>query len=98
MLGPIHTYPRGGGGAVIGGYVYRGETILGLRGRYIFADHNQNSVSLLTRDPAGGICDLVNITDNLGGIDGVVSFGEDAQGELDVMMLQDGTLYRIDEE
>jgi glucose/arabinose dehydrogenase len=98
MLDPVHTYPRGGGGSVIGGYVYRGTQILGLRGRYIFADHNQNSVSLLTRNPDGGICDLTNITSNLGGIDGVVSFGEDAQGELYVLMLEDGAIYRIDEE
>jgi glucose/arabinose dehydrogenase len=35
---PVATFRNKGNGAVIGGYVYRGEAIAGLQGVYVFAD------------------------------------------------------------
>ena len=53
---PIHTYARGTGSAVIGGYVYRGQSLNAFyQGRYFFADIVKGRIwsMALTLDSAG---------------------------------------------
>jgi glucose/arabinose dehydrogenase len=101
LTDPIHTYTHGGNPfrcSITGGYVYRGCAIPDLDGTYFFADYcsaqiwsfryQESKVVEFTErtaelDPDGGL----SISD-------IVSFGEDAFGELYICDL-DGEVYRI---
>jgi glucose/arabinose dehydrogenase len=77
--------------AIIGGYVYRGSKIPALRGAYVWSDSCKSEVQALTQ--SGG-----KLGENraLGAeTSSIVSFGEDADGELYALSLL-GTVYRID--
>jgi glucose/arabinose dehydrogenase len=98
---PAWEYPPSVGRSITGGYVYRGRAIPCLQGRYVYGDYQVNKVfSLVMKDGKAG--DHLELTSDLneGPIDGLVSFGEDAAGELYVLSLDlDGTagrVYRID--
>ncbi|MBK9121408.1 MAG: PQQ-dependent sugar dehydrogenase [Phycisphaerales bacterium] len=103
---PIHEYARGGNPfrcAITGGYVYRGCAIPDLRGTYFFGDFCSRQVWSfryagafipVAQDrtaelaPGGGLS-----------IDSIVSFGEDARGELYIVkqgnLANTGEVYRI---
>lgn len=91
---PAATYSRGGGAAVVGGYVYRGSAIPGLRGTYFFADHLQRRFWTM-RWNGTSAQNVTEITDGLPAMNQPISaFGQDANGELFVLRL-DGTIYRL---
>lgn len=100
---PIYDYATaasGGGifkGSVTGGYVYRGQKIPGLWGRYLFADFVRADFYALTAGPDGAACDVVeNAINNTEISDqSLASFGEDNDGELYVIGLSDG-VFRLD--
>ena len=49
---PIYDYPRGDGGCVIGGFVYRGTELAGqLSGKYLFGDHTSRNLWAMTYVP-----------------------------------------------
>jgi hypothetical protein len=79
---PVVEYGHGGGGcSVTGGYVYRGPTVLDLRGRYVYGDYCSGRIVTLLADGAPG--GPVDITAALGGAKRMLrSFGEDTRGEL----------------
>jgi len=90
-VAPVFEYPTGSGGcAVTGGYVYRGAEIPELVGAYVFGDFCRGSLeAFVLRDgeatqqrPLGEV------------VDGLASFGEDANGELYVLSLT-GPVYRV---
>ncbi|GAB4213467.1 MAG: PQQ-dependent sugar dehydrogenase [Sandaracinaceae bacterium] len=96
---PIFEYPHDSSSAVIrngcsitGGYVYRGSAIPGLRGAYVFGDYCSTDVAALrfcdgeVREPAR--------LDVGGPVGGLVSFGEDAAGELYVISFGAGAQVR----
>jgi hypothetical protein len=100
------------GNAVIGGFVYRGEAIPGLIGRYVHSDYGLTEdyrprawTFVWQGENADGesqVCDAYEITDelDLGSIelhfrDRVTSMGQDARGELYLLMLH-GTVFRLD--
>lgn len=98
FIDPIMEYPnaanrRGGiGTAVIGGYVYRGNSIPGLRGKYIFGDLSGKSGSPRGKLFAGTeqgdgrwSMEEMNIEGRSELGEYVLAFGEDADGELYVM-------------
>ena len=101
LLPPVVEYPHTGGGdvtgiTVIGGYVYRGSAASGLEGRYVFADWRADG-RLFVADPAEGTGWPVSAIE-LGGVPGsVLSFGEDAEGELYVCSAGEngGAVHRI---
>jgi glucose/arabinose dehydrogenase len=92
---PVLEYQHAGGACdVQGGYVYRGTAVRQLTGQYLYADYCTNVVSSFTwtGGPITGRRNWPALTPPSGL--GIVSFGEDARGEVYIMTYT-GTLYRI---
>ena len=89
---PVYEYSHADGGcSVVGGYVYRGTRMPTLQGKYLFGDFCTGRIQALVRTddravPVAGVALAVK---------GLVSFGEDADGELYALSL-DGPVYRIE--
>ncbi len=85
-VAPVYEYDTHGpeGCAVTGGYVYTGTAIPELRGVYLYADFCNGELRGLVVDAAGEVVNQGGL-----GVDGgqVVSFVEDADGELYVLDL-----------
>jgi len=88
---PVHQYVWGNqfGRSITGGYVYRGCQIPEIQGRYFFSDWVLPQLrSFVLNDQQDGIVDLQNwyslINPSIDGqiVNQIVSFGEDAYGEL----------------
>jgi glucose/arabinose dehydrogenase len=97
MRMPVHEYARGPAASVTGGYVYRGRSIPSLRGRYVYADFVQNWVRAFTWDGERA-CDHQELTPGIdpeGWLQGVASFGEDADGELYLVSFLRGEVLRM---
>ena len=91
LVPPVHDYARDDGNcAVTGGYVYRGERLAALRGRYVFADFCKGEVLALVAGDGG-----TEATPLGPRIESLASFGEDAARELYALSLISG-LYRLD--
>lgn len=90
LQAPVAEYGRSAGRSVTGGYVYRGQAISGLAGRYVFGDFATGRIWHIARDTpptmliTGGFATGLNIA----------SFGEGADGELYVVHYG-GQLYRL---
>jgi len=90
LLAPVADYGRSEGSSVTGGYVYRGQTIAGLAGRYVFGDFVSGRIWHIAGDTqptaqiTGGFASGLNIS----------SFGEGNDGELYVVHYG-GQLYRL---
>jgi glucose/arabinose dehydrogenase len=98
---PILDYGHSDGGAIVGGYVYRGRQLpAALVGRYFFADFITNRVwsAGLQFNAASGQAVVTNViehTAELGvTIGGIVSFARDRAGEIYVVAF-DGVIYRL---
>jgi glucose/arabinose dehydrogenase len=90
-VGPVFEYSHAEGGCtVIGGYVYRGESIPALRGSYVFGDHCTGGIEALRVRESGAVRHraLGPVVENLS------SFGEDRRGELYALSLS-GDIYRL---
>ena len=84
-----HEYGHAGGNcSVTGGYVYRGDAIPALNGTYVYADYCVGE--LVTVDQSGTATPLGLVVDGRN----VVSFAEDADGELYVIS-QTGQLFEL---
>jgi glucose/arabinose dehydrogenase len=104
LIDPIAQYDHDEGLAIIGGFVYRGDDIPRLRGRYVFGEFartfsNDGRLFHLTsrRDPDRGD-NLREIREfHLVGQDqlglSLLGFGEDAHGELYVLANSTGTPF-----
>jgi len=88
---PALEYPHSEGCAVIGGYVYRGQAISGLQGHYLYSDYCAGFLRSF-RFANGRVTDEREW--NVGDLGRVVSFGEDAAGELYILS-ENGNVYRI---
>lgn len=91
LIDPVAEYGRGLGTSVTGGYAYRGAAIPGLAGQYLFGDYGSGRVWRLVEDPPG-VFTMVDVLDTALNI---VSFAQDAAGELYVIDIAGGGLYRI---
>ncbi len=78
-------------GSVTGGYAYRGSAMPSLQGHYFYADWCRQWVRSF-RYVGGQVLDETEWFSALGA--GVVSFGEDASGEL-YLLLDDGSVHRM---
>jgi cysteine-rich repeat protein len=81
-------------GSITGGFVYRGCALPDLRGTYFYADYCQRFVHTF-RGVAGGVAqEEGDVTAALGSPGQLVTFGEDARGELYFGGL-DGDVWKI---
>ena len=93
LVFPVYTYSHDDGCSVTGGYVYRGSAIAALAGTYVFGDYCTGDIWGLVRGPDGTAerIDLgVSVPRST-----LVSFGEDANGELYVLSAA-GTVLRLE--
>ena len=103
LTDPVLDYDHTVGNSVIGGFVYRGRALgPAFTGRYFYADLNGRVWSLSLRiDPRTGEARVVNQvehTADLGGaasLGSIVSFGEDAAGELYLVSASTGSVVKI---
>jgi glucose/arabinose dehydrogenase len=88
---PVYEYPHDGGVcAVTGGFVYRGSAIPDLVGAYVFGDYCDGGLqAFVLRD--GEVTGRRRLGPR---VDGLASFGEDAEGELYVCALS-GEVYEL---
>jgi glucose/arabinose dehydrogenase len=102
LTDPIHEFAHTMGASITGGYVYRGSAMPALQGQYFFSDFTSGRTWSLRYD---GIR-VSNLTEWSGQLvhDGpgpqtmafqIVSFGEDAAGELYMAAIDRGVVYRI---
>jgi hypothetical protein len=75
---------------VVGGFVFRGSKLPGLRGNYLFSDNCDGTIRLLVPDGDG-----VRATESGLDASSVASFGQANDGTLYVVSLSDG-IFRID--
>jgi glucose/arabinose dehydrogenase len=100
---PVYEYATNGtgtneGNSITGGYVYRGP-IPGLRGLYFFGDFGSARIWSLQVDPvAQTVSDFIDwtsdFTPDVGSIESIVSFGEDARGHLYIVDFG-GEIFRV---
>ena len=90
---PVHQYDHSEGCAVTGGYVYRGQRLPSLYGRYFYSDYCSGWVRSFLWNGSGVFDQREWPALAPGG--NVSSFGEDAAGELYVLSLSNGTVHRF---
>lgn len=91
LIDPIAEYSHQDGYSVIGGYVYRGQALPGLRGRYLFGDFGSGKFWTLREERRRGWVMETLFSDT--GLQ-ITSFAEDAVGEL-YLLAYNGTVYRL---
>jgi len=85
LIEPVVEYSHADGQcAVIGGYVYRGNTISELQGRYLFADYCTSKVSAVQYDNDGNPFEEILLPGG-SGIGQILTFARDSDGELYVV-------------
>ncbi len=89
-VAPIAEYSHDLGCSVTGGYVYRGATQPKMSGIYLFGDYCSGTIFSVL---AGGGAQVPKPVDSTG--IQISSFGEGENGEIYVVGLGTGTLYRI---
>lgn len=91
---PVYEYEHTVGNSVTGGYVYRGASVPQLQGQYLFADFARGRVFSL--NPVTKLeTELSLVLDpNQDMLRQLVSFGEDANGELYLVSML-GTVWRF---
>ncbi|MFB6201057.1 MAG: sorbosone dehydrogenase family protein [Halorhabdus sp.] len=107
LIDPVIEYPHGGhpvsGVAVIGGHVYTGQAIPGLRDRYVFADWQADGTLFVGTPSTGDRWEVttLSVTDDAFG-DFVLGFGRDPSGEVYVATTgqaqvagSTGAVYRV---
>jgi len=93
FINPEYSYSNIGGAASIGGFVYRGQSIPELYGKYLFADYVSQEIytldpELLPNEPLY----VQQLTSTPFSISG---FAEDQAGELYVLGFSNGAIYRF---
>ncbi|MEW2569818.1 PQQ-dependent sugar dehydrogenase [Streptomyces sp. NPDC047070] len=89
---PVHEYDRTGlGCSVTGGYVYRGDEIPDLKGRYVFSDYCDGTVRTLQLEN-GKVTGVSDLGVNAGE---VVSFVQSGDREL-YLLASNGSIFRLD--
>jgi hypothetical protein len=85
----------GAGGAIIGGYVYRGNKIPGLCGRYFYGNWDTGTIKSIVVKNGQRVGDAVTHT-TLAVPGTVTSFGEDSEGELWMASQNQNAIYKIE--
>jgi hypothetical protein len=88
---PLVAYDHGKGCSVTGGYVYRGKAVKPAVGRYFYGDYCSGTIWSLT--VSGGKARDVRVEPFR--VPGLSSFGEDVAGELYLMSVDNGSVFRL---
>jgi len=101
LLGFKQKSPDMDGCSITGGYIYRGQKIKSLYGRYIFGDYCTGKIWSLAIDKNGNASDIKNhtkeILDSMGAKEFYLSsFGVDNNNELYIIDYN-GTIYRLND-
>ncbi len=93
LIKPIHEYTHADGVSITGGFVYRGNAMPELRGKYIYADYVSGKVWALTPTESGTKADnTLLLTTGFP----ISSFGQDQNKELLLLSYgSEGKLYRL---
>ncbi len=91
LMVPVLEYSHAEGCSVTGGFVYRGDEIPALHGTYFYADYCDGWVRSFRY--ANGVATEQQDW-NFGNLGSILSFGEDAAGELYILSAN-GTAYRV---
>ncbi len=98
MVFPIYEYSHDIGCSITGGMVYRGGEICDVQGTYFFADYCSDQIWSFRYD-GNEITEFqertAELTPDVGSIGSIVSFGEDAAGELYICDLFGGEVFKI---
>lgn len=95
---PVWEYGRSYGCAIIGGYVYRGEAIPSLRGRYIYADYCTGRVWGIHAETAAAGEPVEELLLADGAPRWILSLAEDSSGEIYLLSREDNggdSIYRL---
>ncbi|HOX19363.1 MAG TPA: PQQ-dependent sugar dehydrogenase [Gemmatimonadales bacterium] len=92
LVMPVIEYGHGDGCSITGGYVYRGQAIPELAGTYFYGDYCDGWIRSFVYQ--GGTATNTSSWPSLDTGQQITSFGEDARGEIYVV-LAGGTIYRI---
>lgn len=93
LISPVVEYAHDGSASIVGGAVYTGDAIAGLRGAYIYADTFTGKLARVDVDDSGAYQSTTLIEDM-----GIrpTSFGVGPDGELYLLDYVDGGIWRID--
>lgn len=94
---PIAEYNHSNGCAIVGGYVYRGSAIPGLRGTYFYGDACSGRVWSFRSNDGLTRSAITEVTADLVVYGAWAGFGQDAAGELYLCDIN-GFVYRLDAE
>jgi cysteine-rich repeat protein len=97
---PVLEYTHEEGCSVTGGFVYRGCAMPDLRGTYFYSDYCTPFIRTFKGVVGGEAQNQADRTTDLApgngrAIDGLSSFGEDGRGELYMLDLLDGEVFKI---
>jgi glucose/arabinose dehydrogenase len=91
LVSPVVVYSHSDGScSITGGYVYRGTAVPAAAGRYFYGDYCSGTISSFKA--GNGRLSAPRVE---GKIDGISSFGEDGNGELYAVSVNNGTLYKL---
>ena len=92
---PVLEYSHSGSNcSVTGGVVYRGSELPQLSGFYLYGDLCSGWIRGF-RYANGTVVEQIDLTDQIGTVPGLWSFGVDAEGEVYVMQGGSGRVYRL---
>lgn len=95
FIDPFYEYPRDDGRSITGGYVYAGEAIPALRGKFVFGDFVSGAMWAVDLPPADAPSRLQTAA-ALGKRPILIStFGRDHTGELYVADFSAGIVYKL---
>ncbi|RYZ01923.1 MAG: hypothetical protein EOO73_33695 [Myxococcales bacterium] len=93
---PLVEYDHNAGKSLTGGAVYRGKSIPGLRGAYIYADYQTNAIWSLVYDREKGTASTpVSLKQDLNNVTSIVSITNGADGEIYFASLMGG-VYKLE--
>jgi glucose/arabinose dehydrogenase len=90
-----YTHSSTGGCSITGGYVYRGSMQSSLQGLYFFADFCSDDIGFVEETTPNNY--EISFIENLSGL-GISAFGEDVNGELYVVSLFLGAIFKLNED
>jgi len=91
LVMPVYEYDHGQGRSITGGYYYQSGRVSKLKGKYIFGDYVSGNVWYL--DSTTEVRKKAALVTS--SVEGISSFATDDQGEVYIISLQDGFIYRF---